>query len=483
MRKLNGWKMGCAVLCAAIAIAAPAQTFTTLASFDTTNGAMPTAGVIQGPDGNFYGITYDGGFKNLGVAYSVTSEGTLTRIHSFCGSKGCKDGSQPTGPLLLATDGDAYGTDPTGGAYGFGMIFKISKQGAFSVFYSFCAEGGDCPDGEAPGGGLIQAADGNFYGVTTQGLGNSGEVYKITPSGVLTVLHTFNSSDGSQPEAPPIQATDGKFYGTTQSGGTSPYGTAYTMTPDGQLTTLYNFCSQPACSDGAFPFAGLIQAADGNFYGTTISGGACAPENDEMCGTVFRISPAGALTTLYRFCSQPNCTDGNRPFAGLVQATDGKLYGTTESGGDYNAGTIFSIAPTGILTTLYSFCALGPPCVDGDSPYGELLQATNGLFYGTTSSGGTNCDSCGTVFTLNAGLGPFVTFVQPFGRIGQSIGILGQGFTGTTAVSLNGTPLNFNVVSDTYLTATVPSGATSGYVTVTTPTGVLTSNVPFRVIP
>ena len=149
-----------------------------------------------------------------------------------------------------------------------------------------------------------------------------------------------------------------------------------------------------------------------------------------------------------------------------------------------NAGTIFKITPQGVLTTLYTFCSQ-PNCTDGANPGTALMQSTDGNFYGTTFSGGQGglSGEMGTIFRLSTGLGPFVKLVRSAGKVGQSGGILGQGFTGTTGVFLNGTPANFTVVSDTYIQATVPAGGTSGFVTVDTPGGVLTSNVPFHVIP
>jgi uncharacterized repeat protein (TIGR03803 family) len=173
------------------------------------------------------------------------------------------------------------------------------------------------------------------------------------------------------------------------------------------------------------------------------------------------------------------------PTASPIQATDGNLYGTTFFGGNlscdsrYGCGTVFRIEPTGALTTLHSFC--DPPCNDGAWPLAGLIQATDGTFYGAASSGGSMGD--GTIFSLSMGLAPFLAFVQDYGKVGQTGGILGQGFTGTTGVSFNGTSATFTVISDTYLTATVPAGATTGYVTVATPSGTLTSNVPFHVIP
>jgi uncharacterized repeat protein (TIGR03803 family) len=207
-------------------------------------------------------------------------------------------------------------------------------------------------------------------------------------------------------------------------------------------------------------------------------------------GTIFKIDQDGKLTTVYEFCSQPNCADGSEPIGALIQATDGNFYGATIGGGDSTCnsgngggcGTVFELNHLdGTLTTLHTF-----EDTDGSNPAGSFLQATNGTLYGTTLFGGEPlCDKsygCGTVFSLSMGLGQFVTFVRAAGKVGQTGGILGQGFTGTTGVSLNGTPASFTVVSDTFIRATVPAGATTGYVTVATPSGTLTSNVPFHVI-
>jgi uncharacterized repeat protein (TIGR03803 family) len=226
----------------------------------------------------------------------------------------------------------------------------------------------------------------------------------------------------------------------------------------------------------------LIQAADGNLYGTTTLGGnGCNTYGG--CGTVFRITPQGKLTTLYAF----HGTDGAGPYAGLVQATDGNFYGTTAYGGTDApdcagaCGTVFKITPGGELTTLHYFAF-----TEGEFPDGSLLQATNGVFYGSTHSGGdSTCNppgGCGTVFSLDTGLGPFVSFVRNPAKVGQTFGVLGQGLTGTTSVSLNGTPATFRVLSNTFLEAVVPAGSTTGPVTVTTPGGTLSSNVPFHVL-
>src|SRR5208282_5401432 len=254
-------------------------------------------------------------------------------------------------------------------------------------------------DGEIPDASLIQGGDGNFYG-TTDGAGAdvggtnaNGTVFKITPSGTLTTLYSFCSvvdlsnglcTDGAWPVAGLIQGSDGNFYGTTSAGGANPNGvknvpgtpnvpgtgtpngrgTVFRLTPSGTLTSLYSFCSQADCIDGGKPLARLIQGSDGNFYGTTESGGGA-----KRGGTVFKITPSGTLTTLYSFCSQADCTDGASP-NGVIQGGDGNFYGTTTDGGANRiGGTVFKITPSGTLTTLYSFC---PDCSDGASPNGVI---------------------------------------------------------------------------------------------------------------
>ncbi len=208
----------------------------------------------------------------------------------------------------------------------------------------------------------------------------------------LTTLVNFSGSNGNNPTAPVIQATDNNFYGTTNLGGANTYGTVYKMTPTGTLTTLYSFCSQQNCADGSYPNAGLLQASDGNFYGTTSDGGAHGTG-----GTVFKITPSGALTTLYSFCSAQNCTDGARPNTSLIEGIDGNFYGTTASGGQGNYGTVFQLSPSGTLRTVYQFCSQSS-CTDGIYPEG-LLQTSDGTLYGTTLYGG-NTTTVGTVFKL-----------------------------------------------------------------------------------
>jgi uncharacterized repeat protein (TIGR03803 family) len=448
--------------CVAPAITASGQTFTSLASFDYTNGARPyLASLVQGTDGNFYGTTSVGGANGpYGSVFKITPAGVLTTVHSFDGSA---DGAFPSAGLLLATDGNSYGTTEVGGSQYAGTIFQMSPAGTFTALYSFCALS-SCSDGGQPDAALIQGRDGNFYGTAQiYGANGAGTVFKITPKGALTTLYNFclqtNCADGAHPNASLIQSTDGNFYGTT-------FSTIFKITPSGNLTTLHTFTG----NDGSNIISGLIQATDGKLYGTASAGG---PSNN---GTVFVITPSGNFTTLYTF----EAAVGIAPEGALVQATDGNLYGTAVEGGIYNSGIIFRITRTGILTTLYSFCAQ-TNCTDGNQPTGALMQGTNGKLYGTTGYGGASDE--GTFFSLSAGLRQFVETIPASAKSGTAVRILGQGLTGATAVSFSGISATFTVRSDTYLTCNVPAGATTGFVTVTTPKGTLKSNIKFRVLP
>jgi uncharacterized repeat protein (TIGR03803 family) len=244
-------------------------------------------------------------------------------------------------------------------------------------------------------------------------------------------------------------------------------GTIFRITSSGSFTTLHNFCSESDCTDGEFPWGTLIQASDGNLYGTTSSGGAVSGCNASTCGTVFKITPAGTLTTIYSFCTASNCSDGGQPVAGLVQGPDGLFYGVTTYGGTNNEGTIFNLTPTGTLTVLDTFDE-----TDGFSPNGGLMQHTNGTFYGTTPT---------TIFSLSTGLGTFVRTNPSSGKVGASVIILGTNLTGASSVSFNGKAAKFSVVSDSEINTTVPAGATTGMVKVTTAAQVLKSNIAFRV--
>ena len=369
----------------------PETAFTTLHSFTGADGSKSFAGLLQGKNGSLYGTTYFGGVKNDGEVFQVTTAGKLTTLHSFCSTNGCADGEYSYAMPVQGADGNFYGTTYLGGSKGDGTVFKMSPSGSLTTLHNF---GG--ADGSQPLAGLAAGSDGNFYGTTNLGGSHgAGSVFKVTPSGQFTILHSFCSkaacADGQSSYAGLIQASDGNLYGTTLSGGTQGHGTVFKITKGGIFSTLYSFCAQSGCADGEFPQTGLVQASNGNLYGTTILGGAYGS------GTIFELTLSGALTTLYSACSQTGCPDGNYLYAGLIQARDGNLYGIMQVGGAHNSGTIFKITPSGTLTTLYSFCSQ-PACADGQYPAAGLVQATNGNLYGTTADGGVHGD--GTVFSI-----------------------------------------------------------------------------------
>jgi uncharacterized repeat protein (TIGR03803 family) len=407
------------------------------------------------------------------TAMALPAETKVTIEIQFTGT----DGANPYAPLVQGTDGSLFGTTAYGGDEAAGTVFKLTDGYKLTTLYSFCSQT-NCADGEIPQMGLMQATNGHFYGTTYQGdVNNGGTVFEITAGGKLTTLYSFDETDGHHPDAGLVQATNGNFYGTTYQGGVNNGGTVFEITAGGKLTTLYNFCAQASCVDGEYPQAALVQATNGHFYGTTYQGGT------NNYGTVFEITAAGKLTTLYSFCAQESCADGSYPYAGLVQATNGRFYGTTYQGGvakfGNNYGTVFEITAGGKLTTLYSFCAQ-PNCADGLYPYAGLMQSTNGILYGTTY-GGNGTGTEGTLFSLDAGLGPFVETRPTSGKVGATVIILGTNLKGTSSVTFNGTAATFTVVSNSEIKSTVPVGATTGLVEVTIPKKTLKSNVDFRV--
>ena len=450
----------------------PHKTFKTLHNFNNTDAALPWATMVQGNDGNFYGTTQNGGNPvcdlGCGTIFKITPNGKLTTF-KFDGT----NGSQPIAGLVQTANGDFYGVTTSGGAYALGTVFKFTPNGGLTTLYSFSSN-----TGYGALGGLVLASDGNFYGTASSGGPAAGQcdpgcgtIFKITPKGKYTTMHNFNGiPDGGAPLATMTQAPNGKLYGTASTlGNAGSYGTVFTITPKGKFIVVHQFNN----TDGAYPFGGLILGADGNFYGQTDLGGA---SNYGAFGTVYKMTPSGKVTTLHSF----EQTDGDNPVSNLVQGTDGNFYGTASYGGKHpNFGTIFKITPSGKFTTLRNFNG-----TDGSYPYAGLIQSTNGKFYGATYAGGssTACPyGCGTVFGLSVGLGRFVETLPNSGNVGATIRILGTDLTGATSVTFNGTVAKFTVISKSEIKTHVPSGATSGTLDVMTPKGTLKSNVVFRV--
>jgi uncharacterized repeat protein (TIGR03803 family) len=398
----------------------------------------------------------------MGTVFKQRTAGTANiLLYSFSGP----DGANPVGGLTLARDGNLYGTTELGGKSNQGTIFRITPGGALSTLYSFT--GG--ADGTLPFAAPIEGNDGNLYGTTNgDAVSVAATVYKLSDNGVLSTIYTFPDIV-SNARSPVLQASNGDLYVTSSSGGTSGAGTIVKLTTDGTVKAMHNFS---ATSGGNSPQGLLIQAADGNIYGTTVGGGIYG------LGTIFTLNATtGKVTFLYNFGGATS--DGWDPLGGVIQGTDGNLYGTTAYGGTNKAGSIFQLTLGGEYSQLYSFPA-SQGLNGSEQPSSPPMQDTLGIFYGTTPYGGTK--SLGSVFTLYMGLGPFVAFARPSGKPGSNAQILGQGLSGSTSVTFNGVPAaSFSAVSDTYMTAVVPTGATTGPVVVTTPTQTLTSNVNFRI--
>jgi uncharacterized repeat protein (TIGR03803 family) len=363
-----------------------AVTLTSLVSFNQTNGAFPSAGLIQAKDGNFYGTTSFGGSGSGGTLFQMTPSGTLTNLVLFNGT----NGASPRAGLVQALDGNFYGTTYNGGSNSAGILFQLTTNGTLTTMVIL----GDT-NGAHPIGGLIQGRDGNFYGTTAIGGTNSGgTAFQATTNGTIANLVSFDisGSAGKSPYAGLAQGSDGSLYGTTYQGGTNGYGTIFKVTTNGSFTSLYSFTGT---NDGGYPYAGLIQGLDGSFYGTTSYGGT------NGYGTVFEFATNGTLTTLVSFGN----TNGAYPQAGLVLGSDGNLYGTTSAGGAFTNlsgvgyGTVFMMGTNGTLTTVISFDR-----TNGAAPQAGLIQGADSNFYGTTTQGGTN--GYGTIFQLGVIIPP-----------------------------------------------------------------------------
>ncbi|WP_395094833.1 choice-of-anchor tandem repeat GloVer-containing protein [Armatimonas sp.] len=441
--------------------AARAQTLTVLYDFGSNPGdplyPHEIGMLALGKDGSIFGASEQGGTANRGAIFRFTPEGKLTVLNSF----NLTQGAQAFGGLSLGNDGDFYGTTYSGGKLRTGVVFKITASGVFRVLYDFK----NTEDGSYPLSPPVQAKDGNLYGITSNSSNQqSGTIYKITPSGsVVSPFARLQKSDfatlgnmGSML----VAGTDGNLYGTTLKGGTG-FGTVIKVTPSGQIILLHKFDN----ANGATSY-NLMQASDGNLYGTCFAGGAMA------LGLVYRLTLSGEFTVLHTFSG----SDGSNPLAGLVQAKDGYLYGATRLGGAGGRGVLYRIKLSGeAFSVVYS---RDPRMTEGMYCVQTPLLHSNGKLYGLTSQGGSK--GRGVFYCLDM---TAFTVTPLSGRAESTVTLSGFNFTGASSVSFNGAAAGFKVESDSKITVRVPKGATSGVIKVTTPLGILTSKVPFQVVP
>jgi len=477
-RRTRGATALAAVLLAGAGLPAHAAKFTDLYDFGVTDSQQNPGGYLTlGRNGNFYGE--EGASGTTVVIFEMTQQGKETLLWTGLGYPAqqiCNTG------LTLGADGLLYGTCSmwNSNSDAAGAIFQFNPRkptGGLKVLYVFPLVN---PQGStANPSHLTLGTDGNLYGTAWSGYSGdanyNGSVFRITPKGQFTTLYTFQGGldDGAGPNGLTL-ASDGNFYGVTryggvtQPGGPSTQGMVYRITPAGAETILATFTSG---TDGENPVAPLTQGNDGNFYGSTNSGGA---DNE---GTLFRMTAAGQITYLHDFSQIAD--GGDHPTFQLTQGSDGNLYAPTNGCASNGCGTanLFRLTLKGDYTTQYVF---PPPCTNCEAiPSSPLFQAPGGGFFGLTQFGGPSNVDSGTFYRLTVGAPQLVALQSPIGAPGYSLGILGRGFKGATAVAFNGVPASYTVVSDTYLTATVPAGATAGFVSVTEPAATLQSAIVF----
>jgi uncharacterized repeat protein (TIGR03803 family) len=463
------------IMLAGASVRAQGQTPTVVYNFPAYNGdvCQPEGFLVQGRDGYMYGT---GGCSSNGGVYKISPTGVESVVAGFpTGWAGCDSG------LTLGNDGNFYGTCQSGNSTNAGVIYRLTPAGVFTDLHDFTDVTGDAYPEQPP----IQASDGNFYGTTgTPELSHCGTVYQLTAAGAYKTLHAFSGGDCHSSTL--FQASDGNLYGTLSScsiAGTNE-GCVYKISTGGVFKEIYGFTST---SDGQNPCTGVIQGKDGKLYGATNQGGANGN------GNIFKLTTAGGgHTDLHDFnnptdASCVNNENANTVLLNLLQVTDGNFYGVNPAYGPNGNGSIYKLTSTNVFS---AFLFPNPP-VEGGQPAGTLIQNTNGRVYGTTPSGG-NGASCtfsqcyGVFFSVATGDAAFVNLepTQKTAIVGTKVSMFGQGFSSASVVKFAGVAATSVTRSgSTYLTAKVPTGAHTGAVTVTTGSTTLTTPQTFKVKP
>ncbi|MBK7998227.1 MAG: hypothetical protein IPK15_05715 [Verrucomicrobia bacterium] len=366
--------------------------FLVIHNFYGTNGSLPTAEVVDGPEGKLYGTTFQGGATDKGVAYRIAKDGTeFELLHEFGADE--SDGANPVGNLLVGRDGWIYGTCFAGGTTNAGTIFRLRPDGTdYSTLRQLTAE-----DGSAIQAGLIEARDGRLYGTASRGGADDlGTVFGLNTDGSdFAVVHEFDGTDGTSPVANLLEGSDGALYGSTREGGVSGFGTLFRVSGrDRRFAVLWDFWG--GGWDGFRPFCALVEGSDGALYGTTAGGGTAEG------GILFRINKDGSAYEILRSFGTM-FVDGANPFCGLTRIAGDRLVGTTFAGGGSGGGSMFTVREDGSdYGVLWSFSISGG---DGVNARTELIEGSDGALYGTTDAGGYY--GLGTIYRMQKDGGGF----------------------------------------------------------------------------
>lgn len=435
---------------------------------EPTDVIEPQGPIAQGTDGNLYGVGVNRGANGKGGVYQITPSGVETLLVSFPSSYaegGCLG-------LVLGMDGNFYGTCNGGGAYNSGLFFQVTPAGVLTDLYDFDI----ASSGNQLQGAPVLGADGNFYGAT------SDSIYRLTTAGVYKTIFTFVAGSGNANPSVLSAGSDGNFYGTlADANGYGNQGGVFRVTSRGSFKLVYGFEANGAV--GTSPSIGITMGRNAKLYGTTNAGGT------NSNGTIYSMTTAGKdVTALHNI---NNDTEGANGTGGggqdsenlILEGSDGNFYGANGGGGTGNEGGLYQLTSTDVFSG-FLFGSLNPP-TDGTNPYGPLMQHTNGTIYGTANGNGPSEDD-GTFFSLDVGASPFISLVTPVysGEVGAQVGILGQGFTSSSVVEFGGTKATTTALTgSTFILATVPIGALTGDVTVTTGSTVLSTTARFNITP
>jgi len=349
-----------------------AQTLTVLYNFaGSSDGGDPYASLIRDAAGNLYSTVGYGGTSFAGGVFKVDTKGNESMLYSFTGGA---DGAYPISALVRDHAGNLYGTTTQGGSVGAGVVFKVDPSGKETVLHNFT--GGS--DGVDPVGGLLLDKAGNLYGTTSQGgTSKCGVLFKLSPQGKETILHTFTgaANDGKYPTyTSPLMDAEGNLYGVTEEGGSAQGGVVYKLSKSHKFTILHSFAG--GTNDGCNVLGKPFRDKYGSIYGTTSSCGTSS------LGTVWKLTKNGEETLLHSFAG--GTSDGEYPLAGVIEDTNGNLYGSTETGGSANLGTAYKVTQQGKFTLLHSFTGS-----DGKYLYGGFVRDSKNTLYGTAQNGGS----------------------------------------------------------------------------------------------